>query len=164
MKPSSSWRRRGRSGSALTKRTGKVLEAGPLPTRAPDHQIIAFLYEGGKNDADEAYADRTAGAMATTGEEKFTQEQDAAKAVDRKKRKKRKKKQVSEFQALGLQPRLLKMALACKYLSMSVGTLRRLIQAEEIRVVRVGEKTAPWLLDVAELNAWVERNNRKLGD
>jgi excisionase family DNA binding protein len=91
-------------------------------------------------------------------------EQDVVKAAKRKKRKKRKKKQVSEFQALGLQPKLLKMALACKYLSMSIGTLRRLIQADEIRVVRVGEKTCPWLLDVAELNAWVERNSKKLGD
>jgi hypothetical protein len=92
-------------------------------------------------------------------------EQDAAKAAKRKKRKRRKKKQASEFQQLGLQPRLLKMALACRYLSMSIGTLRRLIQADEIRVVRVSDvKTCPWLLDRVELDNWIACHSRKLGD
>jgi len=88
----------------------------------------------------------------------------AAKAAKQKKRKRRKKKQASEFNQLGLQPRLLRMQLAAKYMSMSISTLRRLIQADEIRVVRVGEKTCPWLLDIVELNAWVERNSKKLGE
>jgi hypothetical protein len=95
--------------------------------------------------------------------EQAVAEQDAA-AKTRKRRQRRKKKQASEFRTLGLTPRLLKMQLAAKYLSMSIGSLRRLIQADEIRVIRVGEKTAPWLLDIVELNAWVERNSRKLGD
>ena len=92
-------------------------------------------------------------------------EQDAAKKkAAAKKRKKRQKKQVSAFQQLGLTPRLLKMALAAKYMSMSIGTLRRLIQADEIRVVKVGTNSCPWLLDITELNGWVERKSKKLSE
>jgi len=53
--------------------------------------------------------------------------------------------------------RLLRLKQAAEYLSMSPGKLRALIQAGEIPVVKYG-KNAPWLIDVRDLDHWIERN------
>jgi hypothetical protein len=48
-------------------------------------------------------------------------------------------------------------------MSMSVVRLRWLVHTGELRVVKVGEKTCPWLLDTVELNAWVEQEPATFG-
>jgi len=53
--------------------------------------------------------------------------------------------------------RLLRLKPAAEYLSMSPGKLRALIQAGEIPVVKYGEN-APWLIDVRDLDSWIERS------
>jgi hypothetical protein len=44
---------------------------------------------------------------------------------------------------------------------MSTGKLRALIQAGEIPIVKYGEN-APWLIDVRDLNSWIERNKTSI--
>jgi excisionase family DNA binding protein len=57
-----------------------------------------------------------------------------------------------------LRPRLLRLSAAAKYLSVSPGTLRRLIQAGKIPVLKISDgENVPWLIDVDELNQFVER-------
>lgn len=90
--------------------------------------------------------------------EQAVAEQDA----DQAKKTKRQKKQDSEFQALRLTPRLLRLSLAAKYLSMSVGKLRTICQNGELHVVKTGDSTSPWLLDLKELDRWVEVNKTRL--
>jgi len=82
----------------------------------------------------------------------------AGRGERRAKRKKRKKKHASEFQQLKLT-----VEDGAKYMSMSVVRLRWLVQTGELRVVKVGEKTCPWLLDTVELNAWVEQEPATFG-
>jgi excisionase family DNA binding protein len=53
-------------------------------------------------------------------------------------------------------PRLLRLKPAAEYLSVSAWTLRRLVQEGQIPVVKTHEN-APWLVDVKDLDAWVER-------
>jgi excisionase family DNA binding protein len=53
--------------------------------------------------------------------------------------------------------RLLRLKPAAQYLSVSPGKLRSLIQAREIPIVQY-RKNAPWLIDVVDLDQWVERN------
>ena len=53
--------------------------------------------------------------------------------------------------------RLLRLKPAAQYLSISPGKLRALIQAQEIPIVKYGEN-APWLIDVRDLDHWIERN------
>ncbi len=60
-----------------------------------------------------------------------------------------------------LQPRLLKLAAASQYLSMSPSKLRSIVQRGEIAVIR-GEGNAPWLLDKVELDRWIERSKQVL--
>ena len=43
------------------------------------------------------------------------------------------------------------------HLSLSPWALRRIIQAGEIPIVKVGEG-APWLLDVRDLDSWVDHH------
>jgi excisionase family DNA binding protein len=57
--------------------------------------------------------------------------------------------------------RLLRLKPAAHYLSMSPGKLRGLIQAQEIPIVKYGEN-APWLIDVRDLDAWVERSKTSI--
>jgi excisionase family DNA binding protein len=57
--------------------------------------------------------------------------------------------------------RLLRLKPAAQYLSMSPGKLRALIQAQEIPIVRYGE-SAPWLIDVRDLDRWIERNKTSI--
>lgn len=87
------------------------------------------------------------------------QDGDQAKKTERKKRQ---KKHESDFQALGLTPRLLRLSLAAKYLSMSVAKLRTICQNGELHVVKTGDSTSPWLLDLKELDRWVEVNKTRL--
>jgi hypothetical protein len=59
--------------------------------------------------------------------------------------------------------RLLRLKPASDYLSLSPGTLRALCQRGEIPVIRLTENGhAPWLLDIRDLDAWVERTKRSL--
>jgi excisionase family DNA binding protein len=61
-----------------------------------------------------------------------------------------------------LSRRLLRLKSAAEYLSLSPGKLRALIQASEIPVVKYGEN-APWLIDVRDLDYWIERNKTNIG-
>ena len=59
--------------------------------------------------------------------------------------------------------RLLRLKPAAAYLSLSTWTLRTIIQRGELPVVRYGEN-APWLLDIRDLDAWVDRHKESLVD
>jgi hypothetical protein len=56
--------------------------------------------------------------------------------------------------------RLLRLKPAADYVSMSTWTLRRLIQQGEIPVIQ--RENAPWLVDVEDLNGWIERSKQRL--
>ncbi len=56
-------------------------------------------------------------------------------------------------------PRLLRLKSACEYLSLSPWKLRRLIQEGRLPVVQDCEG-GPFLLDVRDLDGFVERNKR----
>jgi excisionase family DNA binding protein len=58
-----------------------------------------------------------------------------------------------------LNRRLLRSAEAADYLSVSVWTLRRLIQVGELPVVQRGE-AGKFLLDIRDLDGFIERNKR----
>jgi excisionase family DNA binding protein len=59
--------------------------------------------------------------------------------------------------------RLLRLRPASDYLSVSPATLRALCQRGEIPVIRLTENGhAPWLIDRADLDGWVERTKRSL--
>jgi excisionase family DNA binding protein len=69
--------------------------------------------------------------------------------------RKTRKKQVAAGE---FQPRLLRLAVAAKYLSVSPGTLRRLIQQGQLSVVRISNGVnCPWLLDQHDLDKFIER-------
>ena len=55
--------------------------------------------------------------------------------------------------------RLFKLKMAAEYLSLSPWKLRRLIQEGQLPVVQSGDG-GPFLLDVRDLDAFVERNKR----
>jgi hypothetical protein len=54
--------------------------------------------------------------------------------------------------------RLLRLKPAAAYLSMSPGKLRSIVQQGELPVVKYGDGNVPWLLDVKDLDAWVDRH------
>ncbi len=55
--------------------------------------------------------------------------------------------------------RLLRLKPAAEYLSVSPGTLRAIVQRGELAVIRLADTChAPWLLDVQDLDQWIERN------
>jgi hypothetical protein len=59
--------------------------------------------------------------------------------------------------------RLLRLKPAADYLSVSAGTLRAIVQREGLPVIQLSENGhAPWLLDVRDLDAWVDRTKRSL--
>ena len=63
-----------------------------------------------------------------------------------------------------LQPssrRLLRLREAAQYVSLSPWKLRRLVQDGQLPIVKYGEN-APWLLDVRDLDTWVERHKQTL--
>jgi excisionase family DNA binding protein len=55
--------------------------------------------------------------------------------------------------------RLVRLKQASEYLSLSPWALRRIIQAGEIPIVKVGEG-APWLVDLHDLDSWVDHHKR----
>jgi excisionase family DNA binding protein len=58
-----------------------------------------------------------------------------------------------------LNRRLLRSTEAADYLSVSVWTLRRLIQSGELPVVQRGE-AGKFLVDIRDLDGFIERNKR----
>jgi excisionase family DNA binding protein len=59
--------------------------------------------------------------------------------------------------------RLLRLKPASEYLSLSPGYLRRLIQRGEVPVVRLDDSGhSPWLVDVRDLDVWIERTKVNL--
>jgi excisionase family DNA binding protein len=59
--------------------------------------------------------------------------------------------------------RLLRLKPAAEYVSLSTGTLRRMIQQGDLPAVITGEG-APWLLDVRDLDAWIESKKSRAAD
>jgi excisionase family DNA binding protein len=57
--------------------------------------------------------------------------------------------------------RLLRLKPAAAYLSVSPGKLRSIVQKGELPVVRIGGN-APWLLDVRDLDAWIDRHKETI--
>ena len=53
--------------------------------------------------------------------------------------------------------RLLRLKEAAQYLCLSPWKLRNVIQAGQLPIVRCNEN-APWLLDVRDLDGWIERH------
>jgi excisionase family DNA binding protein len=54
--------------------------------------------------------------------------------------------------------RLLRLKPAAEYLSVSPGTLRTLVQRGELPIIKLAENgRSPWLLDVHDLDNWVDR-------
>ena len=59
--------------------------------------------------------------------------------------------------------RLLRLRPASEYLSVSPAKLREIVQREGLPVIRLAEGGhAPWLLDVRDLDAWIERVKTRL--
>lgn len=59
--------------------------------------------------------------------------------------------------------RLLRLRPASEYLSISPAKLRQIVQREGLPVIQLSENGhAPWLLDVRDLDAWVDRTKRSL--
>jgi excisionase family DNA binding protein len=53
--------------------------------------------------------------------------------------------------------RLLRLRDAAQYLSLSPWKLRHIIQSGQLPIIKYGEN-APWLLDLRDLDGWIERN------
>jgi hypothetical protein len=52
---------------------------------------------------------------------------------------------------------------ASEYLSVSPAKLREIVQREGLPVIQLAENGhAPWLLDIRDLDAWVDRTKRSL--
>lgn len=51
--------------------------------------------------------------------------------------------------------RLLKVKQAASYLSISPWTLRKLVQTQQLRIVKL-EDRGPWLLDLKELDQFID--------
>jgi len=60
-----------------------------------------------------------------------------------------------------LQPRLLKLKDAAKYLATSPGSLRRIIQDGLIPVIKA-DATQPWRVDRLDLDRYIEREKQVL--
>jgi excisionase family DNA binding protein len=57
--------------------------------------------------------------------------------------------------------RLLRLKAAAEYMSLSTWKLRDVIHRGGIPIIQYGEN-APWLLDVAELDQWIEAHKVNL--
>lgn len=58
--------------------------------------------------------------------------------------------------------RLLRLKPAAAYLSVSTAYIRRLIQRGELEVIPMdGGGHAPWLVDVRDLDLWIERTKTR---
>jgi excisionase family DNA binding protein len=58
--------------------------------------------------------------------------------------------------------RLLRLKPAAEYLALSTARLRTLIQTGELPAVITGEG-APWLVDIRDLDSWIEQKKARLG-
>jgi Helix-turn-helix domain len=59
--------------------------------------------------------------------------------------------------------RLLRLRTASEYLSISPAKLREIVQREGLPVIRLAETGhAPWLIDVRDLDTWIERTKTRL--
>jgi hypothetical protein len=59
--------------------------------------------------------------------------------------------------------RLLRLRAASEYLSLSPGALRQIIQRGELPIIILSDSGhAPWLVDRADLDGWIERSKRNL--
>jgi excisionase family DNA binding protein len=56
-----------------------------------------------------------------------------------------------------LPARLMRVKDASRYLAISPGSLRAMVQRGELRAVIPGNN-APWLLDVKDLDTWIDRH------
>jgi hypothetical protein len=45
---------------------------------------------------------------------------------------------------------------------MSTKKLRTLIQSGELMVIKTGDNTCPWLIDIVEINRWIDRAQVRL--
>lgn len=57
--------------------------------------------------------------------------------------------------------RLMRLREAAQYLCLSPWKLRHIIQSGRLPIVQYGEN-APWLLDVRDLDEWVDRNKHTI--
>ena len=57
--------------------------------------------------------------------------------------------------------RLLRLKAAAEYVSLSAWKLRDVVQRGDIPLVQYGEN-APWLLDVGDLDRWIEQHKVNL--
>jgi hypothetical protein len=57
--------------------------------------------------------------------------------------------------------RLMRLKEAARYLCLSPWKLRRIIQSGQLPIIKYNEN-APWLLDVRDLDGWVERNKQTI--
>jgi len=57
--------------------------------------------------------------------------------------------------------RLMRLKEAARYLGLSPWKLRHIIQSGELPIVKYSEN-APWLLDVRDLDGWVEHNKQTI--
>ena len=57
--------------------------------------------------------------------------------------------------------RLLRLKEAARYISLSPWKLRRLVQSGDLPIVTY-HPNAPWLIDIRDLDAWVERSKQTL--
>lgn len=59
--------------------------------------------------------------------------------------------------------RLLRLRPASEYLSVSPATLRTLCQRGELPIIKLAEAGhSPWLLDVRDLDNWIDRTKTRL--
>jgi excisionase family DNA binding protein len=59
--------------------------------------------------------------------------------------------------------RLLRLKPAARYLSVSAGTLRAIVQRGELPIIKLAENGhSPWLLDRMDLDAWIEQTKIRL--
>ncbi len=59
--------------------------------------------------------------------------------------------------------RLLRLKPAAQYLSVSPGTLRAIVQHGELPIIKLAENGhSPWLLDMRDLDDWIERTKTRL--
>lgn len=52
-------------------------------------------------------------------------------------------------------PRLMKVKEAARYLSISPWTLRKLVQTQQLRIVKLDDR-GPWLIDTKDLDHFIE--------
>jgi excisionase family DNA binding protein len=59
--------------------------------------------------------------------------------------------------------RLLRLRPASEYLSVSPATLRAIVQHGELPIIKLAENGhSPWLLDMRDLDDWIERTKTRL--